>query len=177
MIILSILFGALLFVVFTTVRPITPRFRLNNVDQLTSFEFFVLVDQQFQRRFPGLFLETYAATYEFDGEGIPILTGQVYLRFAGWRTDWLGDLLTKHSIAHLEIDINQNEVTSFEYVHGDAFGFDAPLDLMTWTVNEEKLFSVCDLFGAADFRNTFHVNAVFVDATVNRVGTILDCYL
>ncbi len=165
-----ILLGTLFFLAFITVSPFPPPLKLNNIDQLASSEFFVQVDQQFQQRFPGLFLETYAANYQFNDDGIPILTGQVYLRFAGWRKDWFGDLLTDHSIARVEIDTNRGEMTEFEYVHGDAFGFDAPLDLTTWPVTEEKLFNICDNLGAGDFREVFQIDSVFVNATVNKPG-------
>lgn len=177
----SIIFLALLTFVLNKAilnmfRPWPPLNISDEVDLTTTFVLAKELEQQVQKWQTGLFLESYNATYKFNdaGEASPILTGQVYFRFAGWRHDWLGKWLSRFSANHVivsfKFDTNQRKIVDFSYSQGEPFGFDVPLNIVNWPASELELLQICDQHGGEQFRETFKVELAHTTATVNRPG-------
>ena len=133
-----------------------------------------VLEEQIKEWQPGLFLETYAVTYQIAGPEPPFLTGQANFRFAGRRQDWMGNWLSQfnanHVILRVGVSVEQRKIVDYSYSHGQPFGFDAPLNLVDWPINERELLKICGQYGGNDFQTAFEVEFVHVDADFTRPG-------
>jgi hypothetical protein len=163
---------------FTAFRPWPPLTVPDEADLTATSDLASALEQQMQKWLDDLFLETYAVTYKLPGTdaGTPTLISQAHFRFAGWREDWVGKWLSRfnanHVIVRVAVDTRQRRVVDFSYSHGEAFGFDAPLNIKDWPVNEHELLRICGLHGGKNFEDTYQTESVHVDATVNRPGRV-----
>lgn len=135
-----------------------------------------LVEQQIQQWQEGLFLETYSASYVLSEESETelSLTGDVFLRFAGWREDlwgrWLQRFNANHMLIYVTIDADRRKLTNFSYSNGEAFGYDEPLRVTEWPTEESKLIQVCNGFGGNEFKELHNVSVALVSGTAARPG-------
>lgn len=149
----------------------------NTVDMTSIHSLAQYAEKRVQRWQGSLFLESYSANYivtEQEGGLSLTLTNTASFRFAGWRDDWLKEVAEKlgfaHLLAHIEIDANTRKLISFSHSQGTGFGFDAPLDIANWPLDEKELILICDQHGAMEFRQAHNEEIAGVYATSTRVG-------
>jgi hypothetical protein len=162
--------------IFTAFRPWPPLSIPENIDLSVTLNLANNLEEQIKQWQSDLYLETYSVAYNVTDtdSAKPFLTSEANFWFVGWREDWLGQWLKRtnanHVIVRVTVDTEQRKVVDFSYMHGEGFGYDAPLNVRGWSIGEMELLQICDSYDEVNFKEVFQLEIAHVNATVNRPG-------